>query len=167
MGLDQLSLSPAIIEELYRNSLVDLAGKTVPEIVPGAPGLACLGNNQKRVLVLVNEPDAVYLADNNLNFLLGILTACQLGMDDIALVNQYHQPKLTHVQINEALSPEKVLFFGVEPGSVELPLQFPHYQVQHYNNQVYLSAPDLDRLAGDKSEKMKLWTCLKKIFLNG
>lgn len=167
MGLDHLTLSPLVLEELYWNSLVDLTGKPVPETGREKSGITSLGNNQKKVLVLVNEPDAIYLADGNLNFLLGILTACQLGMDDIALVNQYHQPKLTHVQINEALSPEKVLFFGVEPGSVELPLQFPHYQVQHYNNQVYLAAPDLDRLAGDKAEKMKLWTCLKKIFLNG
>jgi hypothetical protein len=45
-----------------------------------------------------------------------------------------------------------------------LPLQFPAYQIQKFNNQVYLAAPALHLLAQDKAEKTKLWNCLKQVF---
>ena len=66
--------------------------------------------------------------------------------------------------ISKELSAEKVFVFGVTPGDINLPLSFPHYQVQQFKNQQYLSAPPLIELQHDKAEKTKLWNCLKKIF---
>ena len=98
---------------------------------------------------------------------MGILGACNLSMEDVALVNMNKNTGLTYISISEQLKAETILLFGVQPSALELPLQFPEYQVQKYNNQVYLSAPILTKLQGDKAEKLKLWNCLKQIFLNG
>ena len=54
--------------------------------------------------------------------------------------------------------------FGVLPKALELPLDFPYYQLQKYNNHTYLSAPALAALINDKTEKVKLWTSLKQLF---
>ena len=167
MSLDNIQLPPVILQDLYKNSLVDLRSAVGSENPSPNTGLAFLGDNQKKIVIVVNERDAIYLPDEDLSFLMGILTACKLNMADIALLNLSANPSLDHKTINIELAVEKILLFGVDPIVLELPLQFPYYQVQQYNNQVYLSAPSLNILQDDKAEKMKLWACLKKIFLPG
>ena len=63
------------------------------------------------------------------------------------------------------LKAEKIFLLGLDAEVLGLPLQFPQYQVQQFNNQVYLSSASLTDLQKDKEEKLKLWNCLKKIFL--
>lgn len=167
MSLDNIQLPPVILQDLYKNSLVDLRSAEGSSKPSTKAGLSFLGDNQKKIIIVVKEKDAIYLPDEDLNFLMGILTACKLNMADIALLNLSANPSLDHNSINTELAAEKILLFGVDPLVLSLPLQFPHYQVQQYNNQVYLSAPALNILQDDKAEKMKLWTCLKKIFLPG
>jgi hypothetical protein len=164
MSLDNIELPATIIQSLYSKSLYDL--KTAE---PGAdttqPGsIGYLGSNQKKIALLVNSTEAIYLPDDELNFLLGILTACRLSMADIALINVSQNPDLLYTDIREQLKAEKIFLFGLDAQALALPLQFPLYQVQQFNNQVYLSSASLADLQKDKAEKMKLWNCLKKIF---
>lgn len=164
MSLDNIQLPPIVLQGLYRNALIDL--KTV-NAVPGIAAsatLTYLGDNQKRVVIIVDEPEAIYLPDEELNFLLGILTACKLSMADIALLNYRKNPAITYQDITEQLEAQKIFLFGTSPANLELPLQFPNYQVQQYNGQVYLSSPNLKKLKDDKVEKTKLWNCLKQVF---
>jgi hypothetical protein len=164
MGLDNIQLTPTLIQSLYSKSLYDLtAGKPRPVSIQ-KDGVVFLGSNQKRVIILVNAPEAIYLPDEELSFLLGILTACRLSMADIALINVSKNPDLIYTDITEQLKAEKIFLFGLDAEALDLPLQFPQYQVQQYNNQVYLSSASLTELQKDKEEKMKLWNCLKKVF---
>jgi hypothetical protein len=164
MSIDKIQLSPTILQNLYSKSLYDLSADkpTVDDTQPGK--IAFLGSNQKKITILVNAAESIYLPDDELNFLLGILTACKLSMADIALVNVSKNENLTYTSITEQLHAEKIFLFGSHVETLELPLQFPHYQIQHYNNQVYLTAASLAEMQKDKAEKMKLWNCLKSIF---
>lgn len=164
MSLDNIQLPPDIIQSLYGKCLYDL--KTDKPAAGNKPleSSSFLGSNQQGIAILVNSADALYLPDEELNFLLGILTACKLSMADIALLNMQKNPGLSYIDIAEQVKAEKVLLFGVPTDTLQLPLQFPHYQVQHYNSQVYLSAVSLAEMQKNKDEKMKLWNCLKKIF---
>ena len=164
MSLDNVELPAIIIQSLYSKSLYDLkANKSgLDSIHAGSIGF--LGSNQKKIALLVNSTQAIYLPDEELNFLLGILTACKLSMADIALINISKNPELLYTDITEQLKAEKIFLFGLDAEVLALPLQFPHYQVQQFNNQVYLSSPSLSDLQKDKEEKMKLWNCLKNIF---
>ncbi len=167
MSLDNIQLPAMILQGLYSKSLYDLeTDKSVSDhIQPG--NIASLGSNQKKIAILVNSTAAIYLPDEELNFLLGILTACKLSMADIALINSAKNPGLDYVAITEQLKAEKIFLFGLDADVIALPLQFPHYQVQQFNNQVYLSSVALNELQANKDEKMKLWNCLKKIFSLG
>lgn len=167
MSLDNIQLPPFVLQDLFRDSLIDLnSGKAISAAAPAA-GPAFLGNNKKRISIVVNAPDALYLSDEELNFLLGILTACKLTMEDVALINFATQQPLDYRQLDQELKAQTIILFGITPADLQLPLAFPHYQVQQYNNQVYLSSPALKTLQGDKAEKTKLWTCLKNIFQLG
>lgn len=165
MSLDNIQLTDVVVRDLFKNSLVDLKTDKPAESAAETT-LAYLGENHRKVTILVADAQALYLGDEALQFLIGILNACKLSMADVALLNVERYPSVTYTNINAELGAEKVLLFGVPAARLQLPLQFPDYQVQSYNKQVYLSAPSLDKLEKDIEEKKKLWTCLKSIFLN-
>ncbi len=164
MSLDHIQLPAIVLQDLFTNTLVDLKTVTAPPSSFNEGNLSCLGGNKRRVTIIVAHPEVIYLPDNELNFLLGILTACKLSMADVALLNYSKNPSVTYKHISEQLLAEKILLFGIEPSKLELPLQFPHYQIQQFNNQVYLSSPGLKILSDNKEEKIKLWMCLKQVF---
>ena len=164
MSLDNIQLPPTIIQTLYGRSLYDLGTESQADAAIEPGNIAFLGSNQKRIAILVNAAGAIYLPEEELNFLLGILTACKLSMADIALINVSKKTDLLYTHITEQLKAEKIFLFGLSAEALKLPLQFPQYQVQKFNNQVYLSSVSLTDLQTDKEEKLKLWACLKTIF---
>lgn len=164
MSLDNIQLPDNILLGLYNKCLYDLEShKSALSDIP-APGISFLGSNQQKIAILVNCDTALYLPEDQLNFLMGILTACKLSMADVALINITKNPGITYNILAEQLKAEKVFLFGTGAASLELPMQFPHYQVQKFNGQVYLSAVSLNEMQANKEEKMKLWACLKNIF---
>lgn len=164
MSLDNIQLPVIVLQHLFKDSLVDLNTHQADTTAGVTTGLAFLGNNQKRVAIIVADEKAIYLPDEDLNFLMGILTACKLTMADVALVNTKKNGAFTYAELEQQLKAEIILLLGVIPAQLELPLQFPPYQVQKFNNQVYLAAPALHLLTKDKAEKAQLWNCLKQVF---
>lgn len=164
MSLENIQLPPIVLQTLFNKTLVDLnASQPIPELAPSA-SFTYLGENKKRIVLITKSSDAIYLPDNSLNFLIGILGACQLTMADVALLNVMENPGIHYSGIEENLKAEKIILFGVAPGEIELPLKFPDYQIQSFNNQIYLSAASLDKIAEIREEKVKLWNSLKKVF---
>jgi hypothetical protein len=166
MSLDNIQLSAGVIQDLYKNSLV-LSGNTKEKQVETPSSnisFNTLGNNQQKILILVDDDETLYLPDEQLNFLMGILTACKLTMQDVAILNIQKNINVSYTNLATTLKASTVLLFGVETSKIALPLQFPFYQIQAYNNQTYLSAPLLTVLQNDKAEKTRLWLCLKQLF---
>ncbi len=167
MSLDSIELTPLLLQELYKNSLVEFYdAKTKEQQEQSAPVLPfnVLGNNRRNVIIIVENHETLYLPDNELNFLLGILSACKLTMEDVAIVNIKKNKPFSYKAIEQELAAEKIILFGVASSVIGLPLEFPHYQIQQYNNQTYLSAGTLAHIKDDKAEKTRLWNCLKQIF---
>jgi hypothetical protein len=164
MSLDNIQLSPFVLQELFKTSLI--GDDTIQQGIASSKKttLGFLGNNKNKIAIIVDSNEAVYLPDEQLNFLLGILSACKLTMEDVAIININKNKLLSYTSLAKELNAEKVFLFNVDTTQIGLPLQFPHYQVQHYNKQVYLSSPSLAILQNDKIEKTKLWLCLKQIF---
>lgn len=146
--------------------------KLIPAAVPAMvstekPSKWYLGNNGKKITILVKEPDAVFLNEENLAFLTKILGACKLNMGDIAVVNtKRYSPLFT--EIKAELSPLVCILFDVTTNTIQVPFNLPNYQVQDYDDCQFLIAPPLNVFNGNdeaaKLEKTKLWVSLKKIF---
>lgn len=164
MSLDNIQLPSIVIQELFKNSLVQLNAEAVIEPLSACSSFIILGNNRRHILIIVDGKDSMYLPDDQLNFLMGILSACKLIMEDVAVLNIRKNETATYQSLTTALHSSVIILFAVLPEQIGLPLEIPHYQVQQYNKQTYLLAPSLPDLAGDKREKGKLWDCLKKIF---
>jgi hypothetical protein len=164
MSLNDIQLQPSSIRELYSKSLVEIKSNTTTVEATPAQSLSILGKNLKGIVLVVSNAEAAFVTDDELNFLLGILSACKLNMDDVGILNIRKHAGTDYKNIAAGLSAEKVFLFGVDPAEIKLPLSFPYYQVKRYNGQTYLSSPALAGIQNDKAEKTKLWNCLKQIF---
>ena len=172
MDLNQLKLPGTLIAELYKSLLIDPDETTVTQVITekkesltaSDSDWKSLGENKKKVLILVNYPDSVYLPDTDLELLTGILGACKLSMADVAIVNHNNCPDATYKELVTFFKSKIVLLFAIEPASFGLPMNFPHFQIQPFAENSFLFSPALKELENDKVLKSKLWVCLKRLF---
>ncbi|MEO7311923.1 MAG: hypothetical protein ABIX01_16075 [Chitinophagaceae bacterium] len=126
-----------------------------------------LGGYDKQVAIVVSEHFHPHIADEDLDFLTKLLKACNLSMNDVAIINVVNNPQSSQLW---QLMPSKVmLMFDVDPGTLGLPFRRPHFEVQGWSGSTFMTAPELEkfRLGSDQEIKMlktKLWLCLQKIF---
>lgn len=163
MSLDNIHLPDFIIQDLFQKTLVDLT-ENQRDITGKSKAITFFGGNRQQIVLLVNNADATFVTDEQLTFLSGILTACRLTLEDVALVNISKLSSLSYKTLTATLTPKVILMFGIGPETIELPLVMPQFQRQPYNNQVYLSAPTLNELENNKDLKRKLWSALQQIF---
>jgi hypothetical protein len=139
MSLDNIQLPPAVLQELYRTSLVDYSDH--PASVPATEKkINILGKNQKKITIVVDTTEAAFLPDDQFSFLTGILTACKLTVEDVAILNIQRNKELRYTFLTDELKAEKIFLFGTTPSQIELPISFPHYQVQSFLSCINFSA---------------------------
>lgn len=171
MSFKDTVLPASMIVSLYRKVLVS----PVIEVSLGAPSnkqieqppIKFLGNNAKKIVIVVNHPSEVFLPDRHLDFLTKMLSACKLNLGDVAILNQGSE-FVGIDTINTHLQPRQLILFGVDPTEIRLPMSFPHFKILQYADSAYLSAPSLDLLNMETEEgkllKTRLWVCLKSLF---
>lgn len=164
MSLDNIQLPPIVLEQLFNKSLIAVEIQQPALADATLKPVNMLGENKKGILILVNYNETVFLPEDELNFLIGILTACKLTMEDVGIVNLAKSKQLNYQSIQKEIPCNILLMFGVLPKAIEMPLDFPYYQLQKYNQHTHLSAPALAALINDKTEKGKLWASLKQLF---
>lgn len=160
MSLDNIQLSKETCKNLFAKNLVELDGKAEKKEIT----ISSLGENQQQILFIVNDPEQRFLPDDEMTLLSNLITACKLSMADIALVNFYHN----HFDYHDFASqfhPRKILVFGVTTEELSLPFTIPFFQIQQFQEQLYLTAPSLKNFLNSKDLKKELWTSLQKLFL--
>lgn len=169
MSFEKIQLTAPIIADLYKDNLVLTEDVVPPEkiVEPKMSKKNFLGNNQKNILVLVHDDEAVYIREEWLLLLTNMLTACKLNIGDVAILNLCHQ-HYSFTELKSSLSPAYTIMFGVTTEDIGLPFIIPNYQIQHYNECTFVTAPSFQVLTANndaaKIEKSKLWLCLKQIF---
>lgn len=179
MDLNHVELSPSMLASLYKSSLIeseiipgtkkagqinDIAEKSAKPIPAETASWKWLGNNLKHIIIVVNNREVVYLPDNELTFLTGILTACKLTIADVAIINLNNYPQVSYKELTSFFKSRIVLLFDIEPTSFGLPIDFPKYQLQSFAGNTFLYSSSLNDLENDKLEKSKLWVSLKRLF---
>jgi DNA polymerase III psi subunit len=173
MSLNDIKLEPRLLSDLYTNTLVESSTSNVPvtaevtspptKEAPAKQDVNYLGRNEKGILILVSKADTVYLPDDELNFLTTILSACQLSLADVAIVN-WKTAQMNLEQLQQQLGIRHILLFDVSPLEAGLPINFPHFQIQQFNNRTYLFSPALSDVEKEVTVKRQLWPSLKKMF---
>jgi hypothetical protein len=126
-----------------------------------------LGNFEKNILVFVSDESSLHLADPELDLLSKMLQAVKLSLADIALINTIKQPINWDTLLTE-LAAKTVIFFGVEPSSIGVPMRFPHFRVHRWNDASFLYSPSLAAINTSSADqnvlKKELWKALQEIF---
>ena len=158
MGLNDITLSARNVFDLYPSSLIE------PVANPTEPAVKFLGKNGKNILILVSKEDVPFIEESELSFLSSVLIACKLSLADVAIVNLKNTPGADYRLFQDQLQSNTILLFDVDTQTVDLPFNFPHFQVQQFEQATYLSAPSLNTIEKEKALKTQLWNCLKNIF---
>lgn len=158
MDLNNIQLAPQTVAQLYTDVLIETHATAVPDNM-----IKALGANKKNILIIVHYEGEMYLPDAALQFLTSILGACKLSLADVALVNNKEEKK-NYRQLLQQFNSTTVLLFDVSPLQLELPINFPHFQIQKFNGCTYLYTPELQSIEKDKTLKKNLWLALKTIF---
>jgi hypothetical protein len=182
MSFENIQLPDFLLADLYKDCLVELENiKPVEEAVvanssskviksepvSASKPLPFIGENKKKITIVVDEENTAFLNDNDQLFLTNVLKACNLSTGDIAIVNIYNR-SVGYTTLQEELNPAFVLLFGVDPASIHLPFTIPQFQSQPYGDCTYLVSPALSDInqptADGKMYKTKLWGNLQKMF---
>jgi hypothetical protein len=126
-----------------------------------------LGNFERQILILVTDNHSLHLSDSELELLSKMLQAARLSLGDIALINTAKQTINWDKVINE-LPAKTVIFFGVEPSSIGVPMRFPHFRVHRWNEVTFLYSPSLATINQPSEDQTKLkkelWKALQETF---
>ncbi|MFY7898986.1 MAG: hypothetical protein ACOVNY_02305 [Chitinophagaceae bacterium] len=182
MSLEKIELPAFLLADIFQHHLVEVIEKdasvsiqkesvevplNIEKKATSPDKKWYLGNNEKKITIIVNDADAVYLKDEWLQFLSNILAACKLNLGDVAIIN-FAQSEIVFKDVQEKLEPLHLIVFDVALSTLQIPFTIPHYQLQSYSNCQFLTAPSLGEMLGQseqvKVEKAKLWGSLKKMF---
>jgi hypothetical protein len=164
MSIDNIPLPAFLYQSIFENSLVDLKVDKANIVLKEEPEINFLGGNEKKIIFLFNDNQNKFLADIHMKFLNDVLTACQLTMADIALINIFHNTTITYRELMIQLHPKNILIFGVSTKDLDLPFTIPFFQIQNFQDQVYMISPSIEELQMNKELKKQLWVGLQKIF---
>ncbi len=96
-----------------------------------------------------------------------MLEACKMNIGDVAIVNQANSA-VDIAGLKRQLQPAQILLFGPAPTGIGLPINFPQFKIQAYDQCSFLWVPPLAQLVQPGEEgkllKTKLWVCLKTLF---
>jgi hypothetical protein len=183
MSTDKTILSSSVLVDLYKDSLVvvediplenkatveqtiETKKEEIKEVKWEGP-IKSLGEHNKKITVIVNDPNSVHLNEMDFILLTSILNACRLTIADIALINIGKQPVGLH-QILQELPSTLVLSFAVDATQLKVKLPSTLYKLTQLGETHILFSNALSTMQGTgveaKQEKAKLWTVLKKIF---
>lgn len=163
MSLDNIQLSQETCKNLFSRNLIELDNTPIDKEVQKLTPISSLGENQQQILFIVNEPEQRFLSDDEMTLLSNLIVACKLSMADIALVNFYHNHFDYH-GFAKQFHPKKILLFGVTTEELSLPFAIPFFQIQPFQDQLYLTAPSLKTFLNNNDLKKELWTSLQKLF---
>jgi hypothetical protein len=85
-------------------------------------------------------------------------------LSDVAVINLKNFGNTSYHFLIDQLKSKKIILFDVEAQTIDLPFNFPNFQLQQFDQVVYLSVPSLKEIQKEKPLKTELWNCLKNLF---
>lgn len=121
---------------------------------------ACTGNPDKGIFL------SYHAADKSMEpFLAKILGAVKLDLQaDVLTLEKTIDNDFSFSALSKAQTIYKALFFGIDPKTVGLNVNFQKYQPFTVNGCLFLFADDLKSISENQALKKALWGALQTIF---
>ncbi len=174
MSIDNIQLNGYLCEKMFSKTILDLTKTArtrnndvdVKKNLSKKIKISSLGENERNILFLVNNAQNKFVADDEMKLLTDLLPACKISMADIALVNYDKNREMNYKELIEQFQSKKILIFGVSASELDLPFTIPFFQIQKFQEQLYMIGPPLSDFINNVALKKELWNSLKKIFLS-
>lgn len=165
MSLDNFQITPRMVCEMYKDSIVVLDERQILTDSLKSKNILFLGGNEKNILILVNDPEFLHLNEPDLIFLTKVLTQCNLTLADVCIINTKNTKSVSFNDIIDEINPSKIIDFGLNTSTLTgFSVSTKKYEVLNSDGISYLFAGNLENIKDDKAEKKELWNCLKKMF---
>lgn len=105
---------------VLQNVPVEAQEQAKPQAVSSKPVFNYLGDNNKYLLIIVNDTTHQFINDKDLAFLLKILAAKKLDLHDIAILNTHNYTDLTFKDLKDYFACNKILTFGINPKLLQI-----------------------------------------------
>ena len=119
-----------------------------------------LGENNKYILIIVKEASTNFLQPNDLSFLLKILAAKKLELNDVAILNLEKIVKPDYDSLKEFFACNKIITFGINPQILGISGVVANKKSMFKGTPI-LGTWDLHKLQVDKTKKATFWEELK------
>jgi hypothetical protein len=160
---ENIKLPITVLSDLFSNCLVDLKNPDTLSSLPAAAPADALAPRAFDTVV-VSLAEGKELPPQQLDFLHNIMKACKLEQSDYVIIANKQNGFPDYNAIFGQFKQKQLILFGIDPAAIELPINFPHFQLQTFQQVRHLAAPRLEVIEADKALKMQLWQCLKQLF---
>lgn len=157
-------LPPALISRLYKDVLYTI--KPLETYNTEKPGTfkSVLGSNKKQIVIIVRYEDVSVIAEKPLKFLLDILSACKLSLEDVAIINYTNNRSATFDDIATKFSFQTMLVFALKPQDLNLQPELTILSIHEINDSKVLFSPPLEEIESNLPLKKQFWSVLRKLF---
>jgi hypothetical protein len=112
----------------------------------------------------VSYEDVPVIAEKPLKFLLDILSACKLTLEDVVIINYSTNRSATFEDIASKFSSRIILAFALKPQDLNLQSEMTVLSIYEISNNKLLFSPSLDEIEIELPLKKQFWSVLRKLF---
>lgn len=147
--------------------LIDQEQETAPPQQPTSPTSSPLkwyGDNKQGVVVLLDLDTPDLLKTKEFAFLLRVLEAVKLTLNECAVLNLPENPVVNFAALQSLAGLSKLLLFGVPAGRIGIATVAPSYTLQESAGIQWVQADPPSLIMTNKDKKYGLWSALQRMF---
>ncbi len=161
------AVTPPIVVAEPAEIMANIPPKPAPEIIAqlpqtDKPNYRYLGDNNKSILILVNETDAEILNKDDLLALNKLLAARKLEQKDVAILNIQKNTQLNFAQLKDFFGFNKLLLFGINPKDLAI-TGIVANQICTFEGVPILGTWHLKQMQADEKKKLIFWAQFKTL----
>jgi DNA polymerase III psi subunit len=161
--IDPLALRLLMTEDLYSLKQLNIESIAINDPDPiTTPVFNYLGENNKFMLILVNEDVFEHIDPKNLDTLNSILLAKKMELRDVAIVNLKNHSNYNFDLLKQFFSSSSMVLFGINPANLILN-EISANHIALVNGVRILATFNFDEMRDDESKKRMFWNEMKNL----
>jgi hypothetical protein len=162
---DRIALRLIMNEDIYLVNdkiIQDHAAVSEPQDIVSLKAYNYLGGNDKRILIIVDQAGDEIIRTEALNDLKNILSAKQLGLRDVAILNRAHYPHGSFDSLKNFFACKKLILFGISSTELGLPVVSGN-TITLVDETKILASYSFDEMHNDRNKKVQFWNAMKEL----
>jgi DNA polymerase III psi subunit len=161
---DPLALRLLLAEDLYQIKGEEKLAEplVIEEGDESEPNFHYLGENNKYLLLLVNQPGEQVINSGDLEALKNILSAKSLELRDVAILNFAKYPGSNYLNFKAFFACAKIVLFGINPIDIELS-NIVNNEIINIDGTKVLATYSFAEMQTDNAKKRLFWNQMKTL----